>query len=203
MGYILAVHVPIAGLALAPLLLGLPLVFAPVHIAFLEMVIDPICSIAFEAEAEEADIMARPPRDPRRRLFSTGLVLWSLVQGILALVVVLAIFLAGLGRGMPEPEARALAFVSLIIVNIGLILVNRSFGGPLLAALRRPNRVLWAVLGGTTALLVATFTWPPAERLFHFGPLHPDDLAISLGAGAAVLVLLELAKPLWRRALQR
>ena len=67
MGYILAVHVPIAGLALIPLLFGLPLVFWPVHIAFLEMVIDPVCSIVFEAEGEETDMMRRPPRPPPRR----------------------------------------------------------------------------------------------------------------------------------------
>ncbi len=66
MGYILAVHVPIAGLAMLPLLFGLPLIFFPLHIAFLEMVIDPVCSIVFEAEPAEPDAMRRPPRAPRR-----------------------------------------------------------------------------------------------------------------------------------------
>ena len=86
MAYILAVHVPIAGLALLPLLFGLPLIFWPVHIAFLEMVIDPVCSIVFEAEGEEADIMRRPPRAVEQPLFSPALVGWSLLQGAVALV---------------------------------------------------------------------------------------------------------------------
>src|SRR5262249_43555159 len=68
MGYSPAVHVPIAGLSVLPLLLGWPLILAPVHIAFLEMAIDPMCSIVFEAEPEEGDVMARPPRDPRSPL---------------------------------------------------------------------------------------------------------------------------------------
>ncbi|TIW04811.1 MAG: hypothetical protein E5V70_12505, partial [Mesorhizobium sp.] len=83
-GFILAVHVPIAGLALLPLLFGLPILFGPIHIAFLEMVIDPVCSLVFEAENEEDDIMKRPPRDPEAALFSRPLIAWSLVQGLLA-----------------------------------------------------------------------------------------------------------------------
>ena len=81
MSYILAVHVPIAGLSLIPLLFGTPLIFAPVHIAFLEMVIDPVCSIVFEAEGSEADVMDRPPRSRNTPLFSRSLAFWSVLQG--------------------------------------------------------------------------------------------------------------------------
>ncbi len=83
MTYIFAIHIPIAGIALLPLLIGAPIVLLPVHIAFLEMVIDPVCSIVFEAEREEADIMNRPPRSPRSRLLSRNVVLWGLVQACL------------------------------------------------------------------------------------------------------------------------
>ena len=85
MGFILAVHVPIAGLSLLPLLFGLPILFGPMHIAFLEMVIDPVCSLVFEAETEEDDVMARPPRPPAEPLFTRGLVGWSLAQGSVGL----------------------------------------------------------------------------------------------------------------------
>ena len=74
MTYITAVHVPIGGLALLPLLTGLPLIFGPVHIAFIEMVIDPVCSMVFEAEASESDVMKRPPRPATSLLFSRALV---------------------------------------------------------------------------------------------------------------------------------
>ncbi len=201
MGYILAVHVPIAGLSLLPLLFGWPLIFTPVHIAFIEMVIDPVCSIVFEAETEEADIMARRPRDPKSPLFSGALAGWSLIQGAVVLVLVAAIYVVALRNGLPEAEARALAFVSLISTNAGLILANRSFSASLAAALRRPNAALWWAMGTTAILLGVVLLWPPARKLFHFGPLHLDDVALCLGAGLATLVALDLLKPLWRRRL--
>jgi len=201
MGYILAVHVPIAGISLLPLLLGFPLVLMPIHIAFMEMVIDPVCSIVFEAEAEEADVMRRPPRDPRAPLFSAPLVWWSLLQGTLAFAGVGAIYALALWQGLPEGDARAIAFVSLVLTNIGLILVNRSFGSSLVAALRRPNKSLWWVVATAVSLLLIAVKWPPAEKLFRFGELHADDLGAALLCGAAVLIVLELLKPIWRRLL--
>ncbi|TBW38471.1 cation-translocating P-type ATPase [Siculibacillus lacustris] len=191
MGFIFAIHVPIAGLALMPLMLGLPLLFGPMHIAVLEMVIDPVCSLVFEAEIEEANVMKRPPRDPAAPLFSIPLVVWSVLQGVLAFATVAAITLFALHRGMPETEVRALAFFSLIMALIGLALVNRSFGTSLVTALIRPNAALIAVLVGIAAIAAVTLTWPPASRLFRFGPLHGDDLLVTLAAGALVLVVLE------------
>ena len=202
MGYILAVHVPIAGLALLPLVFGWPLVFAPIHIAFLEMVIDPVCSVVFEAEGEETDVMRRPPRDPSSPLFSVALVGWSLVQGLLAFVLVAAIYIVALQRGMPEAEVRALAFVSLVLTNVALIFVNRSFSASVVTALRRGNAVLWLVLAATASLLALALAWLPARELFRFGPLHADDLAVCAAAGIGLLVLLDLVKPLWRRRLE-
>jgi P-type Ca2+ transporter type 2C len=202
MGFIFAVHVPIAGLALLPLLLGLPIIFGPVHIAFLEMVIDPVCSLVFEAETEENDVMRRPPRAPDESLFSGAFIVWSLLQGALAFALVAVIFVIAFRSGMPEREVRALAFFSLIVAIVSLILVNRSFSASLLTALRRPNRTLAAVLSAITVVLALTMLWPFASDLFAFGPLHPDDLALTLGAGVVVLVSLELLKPIWRRRLQ-
>lgn len=201
MGYILAVHVPIAGLSLLPLLFGWPLILTPVHIAFLEMVIDPVCSIVFEAEVEEADVMARPPRDPRSPLFSGALVVWSLLQGALVLALVAAIYVIALRNGLVEPEARALAFVSLVFANVGLIFTNRSFGPSLRAARKQPNAALWWVVGSIGVLLAIVLLWLPARALFRFGPLHLDDVAICFGAGVATLLALDLLKPIWRNRL--
>ena len=198
MSFIFAVHVPIAGLALLPLLLGLPLLFGPIHIAFLGMVIDPVCSLVFEAETEEDDVMRRPPRAPDEPLFTRALIAWSLLQGILAFAVVAAIYVLALQSGMPVPEVRALAFFSLVVVIVSLILVNRSFSASLLTALRRPNRTLAAVLAAVAAILALTLLWPFANKLFAFGPLHADDLALTLGAGVIALITLELLKPVLR-----
>jgi Ca2+-transporting ATPase len=201
MGYIVAVHVPIAGLALLPLLFGTPIVLAPIHIAFLEMVIDPVCSVVFEAEAEERDLMRRPPRSPQSRLFSASLIAWSLLQGGLALLLVGSVYFLGVHRAMPEAEVRALAFAALLLTNIGLILVNRSFSSSLWRAVSRWNPALWIVMGAALPLLLAAVSWGPAQALFRFGPLHLDDLAICLGAAAALLAALEILKRLWRTRL--
>lgn len=202
MGFILAVHVPIAGLALLPLLFGLPILFGPMHIAFLEMVIDPVCSLVFEAETEEDDVMARPPRDPNEPLFSRTMVIWGLFQGVMGFALVAAIYLFALKRGMPADEVRALTFFSLVFVIIGLILVDRSFSSSVIMAVRRPNRTLLAVLIGVVAMLSLTLGWPVARALFRFGPLHAGDLAVTVGAGVAVLLVLELIKPLVRSGLK-
>ena len=201
MGYILAIHVPIAGLSLLPLGLGWPLLFGPIHIAMIEMIIDPVCSIVFEAEGDERDVMARPPRHPRSRILSGPLIAWSLIQGGVVLLLVGAVYLTAVWRGLSDGEVRALAFVSLILSNVGLILVNRSFSSSLARALVRPNPAIWWVLGIVGALLAVTIAWPPARGLLRFGPLHADDLAVTAAAGIAVLLALEAIKPFWRRPL--
>ena len=194
MGFIIAVHIPIAGLALAPLLLGLPIILGPVHIAFLEMVIDPVCSLVFEAETEESDVMRRPPRPADAPMFDPFLIGWSLLQGLVAFAVVAGVFLMGQARGMPETELRALSFFALVMTIASLIFVNRSFSASLVAAMRRPNPALIWVLATVAATLGLTLGWPFAADLFRFGPLHTDDLLITTGAGLAALVTLEALK---------
>jgi Ca2+-transporting ATPase len=194
MAYILAVHVPIAGLAVLPLLFGLPLIFSPLHIAFLEMVIDPVCSIVFEAESAEPDAMRRKPRDPQAVLLTTGFVIWSLMQGVLVLALVAGLFVGALYRGLPEADARALAFAALVATNVGLVLVDRAGSASLFGAFRQPNPALWWVLGITSAILALIFSIAPARDLFGFGPLHADDLAVALLAGLAALFLLDWMK---------
>lgn len=202
MGFIFAVHVPIAGMALLPLVMGLPIFFSPIHIAFLEMVIDPVCSLVFEAETDERDVMRRPPRAPDAPLFSWSLIAWSVLQGALAFGAVALVYVAALYRGMPELEARALAFFSLVLTIFSLVLVNRSFSASLVSAFRRPNATLALILLAIAAVFATILLWPPAAALFRFGPLHGDDLLVTIGAAAAVLLGLEALKPIWRAQLR-
>jgi Ca2+-transporting ATPase len=197
--YIVAVHIPIAGLALLPLLLGLPLMLTPIHIAFLEMVIDPACSVVLEAEEEEDDVMRRPPRDPASPLLLPRRILWAVLQGLIVLAVLAGVFIGAARMGVPEPDLRALVFTSLVLMNMGLILVNRSFSSSLVRAFLRPNRSLRILLGGVTAVLAAAVFWPPARSLFHFGRLHWDDLALCAVAGFFSLLILEALKARWFR----
>ncbi|WP_063684578.1 cation-translocating P-type ATPase [Bradyrhizobium stylosanthis] len=202
MAFIFAVHVPIAGLALLPLVFGLPLIFSPVHIAFLELIIDPVCSLVFEAEREERDAMKRPTRRADAELFSFALVGWSVLQGALTFALTAAIFVGALRSGLAADEARALTFVSLVICFVALVLVNRSFSTSFASAFFRPNPALAWIFAVVAAVLATTLLWPPASSLFRFGPLHADDLLVTLGAGLLVLIVLEALKPLWARRLR-
>jgi len=160
------------------------------------MVIDPVCSIVFEAEGEEADTMRRPPRAPSAPLFTAGFVVSSLLQGVLVLALVAGLFVMALRQNLPEPDARSLAFAALVATNLGLVLVNRSLRASVFAAFTRPNAALWWVVAATAAILTGVILFPPARELFHFGPLHADDILVALGSGLIALLLLELAKRL-------
>jgi Ca2+-transporting ATPase len=192
--YIVAVHIPIAGLALLPLMFGLPMMLMPIQIALLEMVIDPACSVVFEAESEEKDVMNRPPRKPNAPVLSRGAALWAAAQGLAALAIVAMALFLGARFGLPENELRAFVFAVLVLMNIGLIVVNRSFRSSLKDALLRPNRTLWVLITAVLLVLGTGLYWKPAQALFHFGPLHLDDVAACLLAGTVLIGALEMGK---------
>jgi P-type Ca2+ transporter type 2C len=202
-GFTLAVHVPIAGLSMIPVFFrGWPLLLLPVHIAFLELIIDPACSLVFEAEGPEPNIMRRPPRLANARLFSAQTVGIALLQGGSVLLVGLATFLLtrdGHGTG----AARALVFAGLVVSFIAIIMINRSWTRSTLAMLAEPNAAAWWVVGATCAVLALALLIPGVQRLFQFAPLHPLDLLYSLLAGAVCLSWFDLLKKSrWWRGLQ-
>ena len=201
MAFIFAVHVPIAGLALLPLVLGLPLLFGPIHIALLEMVIDPVCALVFEAEKAEKDIMRRRPRAVDERLFSGRMVGWSVLQGVIAFALLATLFLVATDRAMLEGEVRALVFFALIAMILALVLVNRSFGTSLRAALGQDNRALGFVFGAIM-LVAATILFVPAiQSVLRFEHLRGLDLAVAAGFGGLLFLALEMLKPFARRSI--
>jgi len=196
--YLLAVHVPTAAMAFIPLAFGWPLAFYPVHIVFFEFVIDPTCSIVFEAEEAQDDIMRQPPRDPRESLFSVNTVALSLMQGIAVLVAVAVVYGGALAHAAPE-TARAMAFVTIVLGNLGLIIVNRSGLRSIVDTLRVPNRALWWVVVATLAGMAVAVYVPHAARLFLLAPLTAKELATCAFAAVASLAWFEVYK-LLRRA---
>ncbi len=200
MSYILAVHVPIAGMAMLPVLFGWPALLYPMHIALLELIIDPACSIAFENEPAEADVMQRPPRDAGAPLFG-GATLWlALLQGLGVLGAVMGAF-AWASPRIAEPEARAFAFATLVIGNLALILSNRSATHSLWDTLRTPNKTLWAVVALALTLLLAALYVPWAVGVLRFAPLPAHELAAASALGLASVLWFEGIK--WvRRAHQ-
>ena len=194
MAYIIAVHVPIAGMSLIPVLLTLPLVLLPAHIVFLELIIDPACSIVFEAEPEEPDVMKRPPRKKDEGLFSEKNIVISLLQGGVVVAVVLAVYFYALATGMSEAGVRTLTFTTIVIANLGLILINRSWREPLIATFRSQNKALWWVFTGTLFALGLVLTIPTFRDLFRFAPVSFTSLAICTAAGVVSVLWFEIFK---------
>jgi len=195
MSYILAVHVPIAGMALLPVLLGWPTVLFPLHIAFLELVIDPACSMVFENEPAESDVMQRPPRDVQQPLFGGMALGLALLQGLGALAVVMLATVWGAGQ-LTEGGMRAMAFAVLVFTNLALIFSNRSRAGSLWASLWIPNRTLWFVVIAALGLLGLVLYVPWLAGLFLFDELPMPWLAGAAGLGLASVLWFELLKAL-------
>jgi Ca2+-transporting ATPase len=193
LGFVLAVHVPIAGMAMLPVLWGWPMLFTPVHIVFLELVIDPACSIVFEMEPGNPRAMERPPRSPGARLMGKAEILRSLAEGLAVFAVVALGFWIGLGKHGGTTDARTLAFSGLLMGNLGLIVAHRAHTSGLWRSFRVPNPAFWAVLGGALGLLTLVLVLPPLRHVFQFGALHLDDLAISAGLTVALVAGLVLA----------
>jgi Ca2+-transporting ATPase len=176
-------------MSLVPVLFKLPLVLYPIHIAFLELIIDPTCSVVFESEEEEAGVMQRPPRNLKDPLFNKRTVGISLLQGLIVLIIVGVVYRIGLGAGAGEAsvlranEARALTFTTLVIANLGLILTNRSWSRTIFGTLRSRNAALWWVIGGTLVVLGLVLYVPALRNIFYFGVLSAADLAICFAAG--------------------
>ncbi len=194
MAYVLAIHVPIAGVSLVPVFFNWPLVLMPVHIIFMEMIVDPACSIAFEMEPEEADLMRRRPRDPKDRLFEPRLVLRSLLQGSGALAISLLVLGAARSSGLDGREVRTLTFTTLIITNLMLIFANRSLTRAFASLWRAPNPALWYLAGSATLLLGLVLFVPFLREVFQLARPHALDLVACVAAGAASLIWMEALK---------
>jgi P-type Ca2+ transporter type 2C len=199
MAFIFAVHVPIAGFAILPLLLGLPILFGPIHIALLEMVIDPVCAFVFEAEKEEPDIMARPPRAPDERLFSPAMVMWSVFQGVFAFAGLAILYGLAIWQGNEPEHVRSLLFFALVATIVALVLINRSSSASVAATVLRKNAAFRYVLLSIATISAAILLLPAVSALLKFSPLHWQDGLIAIGMGLAILLLLQAIKRLLPR----
>ena len=190
MSYLVAVHVPLAGMALLPLAAGWPVFIYPLHVVFFEFVIGPACTLAFEAEHGDARAMERPPRPPGERLFTARMLAVALGLGGIALAAVAGVYAAALAHGVPEGAARALGFTTLVCSNLALIVADRSDRLTVRELLGRRNPVLWSIVAGAAAALFAVVYWPGAADLFRFAR---PGLYEELAAVAAALLVLAIS----------
>jgi Ca2+-transporting ATPase len=194
MAYIFSIHVPIAGMSLIPVLFNMPLVLLPVQIVFLELIIDPACSIVFESEKEEPNVMNRPPRHKDEGLFTRKTLALSLLQGFVVLAVVLIMYVNAVSRGFGEAEVRTLTFTTIVIANLCLILTNRSWSETLVTTLRTPNKAMRWVFAGTIICLILVLFIPLLQDLFRFGTVPFVDLIVCAIAGGLSVVWFECYK---------
>lgn len=195
LGYIFAIHVPIAGLSLIPVFFGAyPLILWPVHVVFMELIIDPACSIIFEAEEAEEGVMSKPPRKINEPFFGAKKVFVSCFQGVWILVVTLAVYFITLNLGYDIGEVRAMTYTTLIVANIMTILTNRSWSESIFTILRTPNPTVKWVIGGAAILIALVVNVPFLQRLFQFSPISFWEILIVTAAGISTITWFELYK---------
>jgi len=201
MAYILAVHVPIIGMSLVPVFVAdWPLVLLPVQIAFLELIIDPACSVVFEAEQADPAVMERPPRPPGAAIFGRRVAVIAGLQGLSVLAAVVTVYLWAVLTERPDDVVRSVTFTALVSGNLALILVNRSWRLSMWRSLReRRNRALPWVLGGAAVLFVALMTVPVLRDAFALGPIRPLEAVVAVVAGFAGIAWFEVWKQLAHR----
>ena len=195
MSYILAIHIPIIGLVLIPAFFNtLPLLLLPLHIVFMELINDPICSIAFECEQEEKGIMNRRPRNPKEAFFGKRKIVFSLLQGLLLLAMVLVVYFYSRYQQHSEGEVRALTFSALILGNIFLIITNLSQSRGLISVLKEGNWTILSLLFTALLLLFAILFIPYLQPLFSFEFPGFKAFVYPITSSFCLLILLETIK---------
>jgi Ca2+-transporting ATPase len=203
--FVVAVHVPIVGLSIVPVLMGWPMLLMPVHILFLQLIIDPACSVVFEAEPLEPDAMKAPPRHADQKLFDQAVMARGLWQGAGLLLLLLAVYAASRAwlpaDAQRDDIARALTFVVLVLSNLGLIHANRSWGRTALLGNSESNRQFGWIAAGTVVVLGAVLGVPAISRLFYFAAPPPVMLLVALVVAALSMVWFEGVKRIQGRRL--
>jgi len=199
-GYVFAIHVPVAGLSLIPVFFaGAPLLLFPVHVVFMELIIDPACSVIFEAEKEEKNVMNRPPRSVKQKFFGGSKIFLSVMQGLAILLMVLGVYYVGLRLEYSAEVVRTMCFTTLIVSNILTILTNRSWSANLFQILKTRNASVKWIVGGTILFLVAVLSVPFLQNLFKFAPISALQTLSSVGVGLLSIVWFEIHKAVKRK----
>jgi Ca2+-transporting ATPase len=196
MSYVVAIHIPIFGLALLPIFsAGWPLILLPGLVAFHEVIIDPACSVVFEEESPDPRIMDEKPRGINRKIFTRGELLLSVAQGLTVFFAIFALFLYARWTERSDAEIRSMIFCALMVANVGLILTNRSRTLTILQTFReRDNRaVKWVVMGAAT-ILIALIVLPPLRTIFDLGAIAISDWVLVLFTAVLGLSWYEIYK---------
>jgi Ca2+-transporting ATPase len=194
--YIISIHIPIILTVFIPLALGwiYPNIFTPVHIIFLELIMGPTCSIIYENDPMESNMMQQPPR-PLSNTFFSWKELWiSIIQGLAITATALLTYRYAVQAGKDENATRTMVFLVLIAANIFLTLVNRSFYYSIFTTSRYPNKLIPLIIGITILLVGAILFIDPLTAFFKFTRLNWQDFSFGIFAGFLSVIWFEIVK---------
>lgn len=200
MSYIIAIHIPIIGLVLLPAFMpSLPILLMPLHIVFMELIIDPVCSIAFESEQEEKKIMSRPPRDPNELFFGWKNLVLSSLNGVVLLVMVIGVYFFSIKEGHTENDVRTISFSALIIGNLFLILSSLSNTRNLVSVILEKNLSVIIISIVAIAVLFLTISVPFLRTIFKFSYPGSSHFVSAVVGALILVVILEVIKKIKRK----
>ncbi|WOK07468.1 cation-translocating P-type ATPase [Imperialibacter roseus] len=196
--YIISIHIPIILTVFLPLALGwiYPNIFSPLHIILLELIMGPTCSIIYENEPMEKNMMIKKPRPFTSTFFNWKELTTSVVQGLAITAGTLSIYQLAVHGGANEEVTRTLVFVTLISSNIFLTLVNRSFYYSVLTTLAYKNNLVGLIIGATVAITGLLLFVPPLTNFFGFDNISAVQLLTSVVIGLLAVIWFEMIK--WR-----
>ncbi|MCK9311193.1 MAG: cation-translocating P-type ATPase, partial [Bacteroidales bacterium] len=200
-GYVFAIHVPIAGLSMIPVFFSdAPLLLFPVHVAFLELIIDPACSVIFESEKEEKNVMNRLPRGTKGKFFDGSKIMMTCMQGVSILLIVLGVYFIGLHMNYSEDAVRTMSFITLIVSNLLTIQTNRSWENNIFQIFVTPNKSVKWIVSLAIVFLAAVLFIPFLRGLFSFAPLGFVEILVSGAVGCLSIIWFEIYKAVKRKS---
>ena len=194
--YLIAFETPLLLAAFAIPLIGAPLLLLPIHLILAEIVVHPTSSLVFENDPAPVDLMRRPPRAPGAGLLVSNDFSRSVAEGISLFVGVMLLYLVGLQNGLPEAQARGIAYAALFLGQILMILTERTPTQPFWRSELLENRVLPFVVLATLGILVVVFYVPPVAQLMRMVPPSPEQWLLAAGVAAVTTLWLEPLKAL-------
>lgn len=194
--YIISIHIPIILLVFIPLALGwvYPNIFSPIHVIFFELIMGPTCSIIYENEPAESNILSHPPRKKSYHIFTFSEIGISVLQGLIITMGCIGIYQWSLYQGWSEQVTRTLVFTTLIASNVLLTLENRSFAYSIFQTLLYVNRLLLFIISATIAITAFILYVPLISNFFELEPITPTQLCICLATASVSVLWMEIPK---------
>lgn len=194
--YIISIHIPIILIASVPLILGwkFPNIFTPVHVIFMEIIMGPTCSIFFEREPVEENLMLQSPRNRNTGLFTIDELLLSIVQGIIIASFILMLYYYYMNTGAAIEDIRTVVFTCLILSNMFLTFANRSFSRTIFYTIRYKNNLAPYVVLISAAFICALYYIPAVKELFGLGDISSNMFLLCLAVSFASVMWFEVYK---------